>query len=70
MDLTTIIAVALSTVILIIIIGLAAAFIYYRWRTTELMAGLAQFIRKTEKQRDELERLETEIQKLKEQEYN
>ena len=40
MTLSFIIAVALSTVLMLIIIGLVVALAYYRWRTTELMSGI------------------------------
>ena len=46
MTVTFIIAVALSTVLMLIFIGLALAVAYYRWRTAELMAGISIDIRK------------------------
>lgn len=46
MTVTFIIAVALSTVLMLIFIGLALAVAYYRWRTAELMAGISIYIRK------------------------
>ena len=41
-----IIAVALATVVMLIIIGLFAALMYYRWRTSELMSGISDYIHK------------------------
>jgi hypothetical protein len=46
MDVTFIIAVALATVIMLIIIGLIIALAYYKWRTTELLSGIALFVHK------------------------
>jgi len=65
MDISTIISVALATVILLIIIGLVVALVYYRWRSTELMEGLGEFIRQNRKQQKELDELEREIENLK-----
>lgn len=65
MDATTIIAVALATVILLVIIGLVFGLLYYRWRTTELMSGLGEFIRQNHKQQKKLDEMEREIDNLK-----
>lgn len=65
MDATTIIAVALAAVVLLIIIGLVFGLVYYRWRTTELMEGLGEFIRQNRKQQKEIDELEREIDNLK-----
>ena len=70
MDPTTIIAVALATVILLVIVGLVFGLVYYRWRTTELMSGLGEFIRQNHKQQRELDELEREIENLKNQNTN
>lgn len=70
MDATTIIAVALAAVVLLIIIGLVAGLVYYRWRTTELMSGLGEFIRQNRKQQKEIDELEREIDNLKTQNTN
>lgn len=53
-----IIAVALATVLMLIIIGLFVALIYYRWRTTELMSGISAFIRRNWKMEQHIRRLE------------
>lgn len=52
-----ILAVALSTVICLFIIGLVLGVLYYRWRTKDLMAGITEFIGRNWK-------LEQEIQQL------
>ena len=65
MDATTIIAVALAAVVLLIIIGLVFGLVYYRWRTTQLMSGLGEFIRQNHKQQKKLVEMEREIDNLK-----
>lgn len=70
MDASTIISVALAIVILLIIIGLVVTLAYYRWRTTELMEGLGEFIRQNRKQQKEIDELEREIDNLKTQNTN
>lgn len=52
-----ILAVALSTVVILLIIGLVLGVLYYRWRTKDLMAGITEFIGRNWK-------LEQEIQQL------
>lgn len=52
-----ILAVALSTVVSLLIIGLVLGVLYYRWRTKDLMAGITEFIGRNWK-------LEQEIQQL------
>ena len=60
MNATTIITVALATVVLLIIIGLAVGLVYYRWRTTELLTGFSEFIRQNRKLEDEVNELSRE----------
>ncbi len=60
MTLSFIIAVALSTVLMLIIIGLVVALAYYRWRTTELMSGITEFIYKNWKMEQRMGQLEKE----------
>ena len=60
MTLSFIIAVALSTVLMLIIIGLVVALAYYRWRTTELMSGITEFIYKNWKMEQRIGQLEKE----------
>ena len=43
---------------------------FYRWRTTELMEGLGEFIRQNRKQQKEINELEREIDNLKTQNTN
>ena len=66
LDTTTIIAVALSTVVLLIIIGLALALVYYHWRNSELMSGLSDFIRQNRKLEDKVDSLLCELKKQRE----
>ena len=63
-DITLILTSALTTVILIVLIGLVALLIYYRWRNAELLTGLAKFIRENNRQQREVERLQREIARL------
>ena len=62
MEVSFIIAVALATVLMLIIIGLIVALAYYRWRNTELMAGISYFIRSNWKMEQEINKLEKELQ--------
>jgi hypothetical protein len=52
-----ILAVALSTVIILLIIGLVLGMLYYRWRTKELMAGITDFIGRNWKLEQEIDQL-------------
>lgn len=63
-DITLILTSALAAVILIVLIGLVALLIYYRWRNAELLTGLAKFIRENNRQQREVERLQREIERL------
>lgn len=63
-DITLILTSALTTVILIVLIGLVALLIYYRCRNAELLTGLAKFIRENNRQQREVERLQREIARL------
>ena len=63
-DITLILTSALAAVILIVIVGLVALLIYYRWRNAELLTGLAKFIRENNRQQREVERLQREIARL------
>ena len=64
MDLQLILTSALTAVILVVIAALVALLIYYRWRNAELLTGLAKFIRENLRQRQELERMRMEIDRL------
>ena len=52
-----ILAVALSTVVSLIIIGLMLGVMYYRWRTRELMGGIKDFIERNWKLEKEINQL-------------
>lgn len=64
-DITLILTSALTAVILIVIVGLVALLIYYRWRNAELLTGLAKFIRENSRHEREVERLQREIERIK-----
>lgn len=57
-----IIAVALSTVTMLTIIGLVVALGYYRWRTSELLSGINYFIRANWTMEQQIYKLEKELQ--------
>ena len=52
-----ILAVALSTVICLFIIGLVLGVLYYHWRTRELMGGISDFIGRNWKLEQEIKQL-------------
>lgn len=52
-----ILAVALSTVVSLLIIGLMLGVMYYRWRTRELMGGIKDFIERNWKLEKEINQL-------------
>ena len=64
MNQSFIISVALATVVLVIIASLVALLIYYRWRNAELLTGMRRFFQENLRQREELERLRMEIDRL------
>ena len=66
-DITIVFALALAAVILVVIVALL---IYYRWRNAELLTGLAKFIRENTRHRHEVERLQREIEHMKQQNIN
>jgi cell division protein FtsL len=68
MDVNVIITSALATVILLLVIGMALAIAYYRWRTTELLSGFREFILRNRRLEDEVERLTRELEQLKKNE--
>ena len=65
MNTSFILSVALAAVVLVIIAGLVALLIYYRWRNAELLAGIRRAFGEALRQREELERLRTEINRLR-----
>ena len=52
-----ILAVALSTVVSLLIIGLVLGVLYYHWRTRELMGGISDFIDRNWKLEQEIKQL-------------
>jgi ABC-type long-subunit fatty acid transport system fused permease/ATPase subunit len=58
MEVSFIIAVALATVVMLIVIGLFVALMYYRWRTSELMSGISDYIQKNWKMEQRIKQLE------------
>lgn len=64
MEISFIIAVALATVVMLIIIGLFVALMYYRWRTSELMVGISDYIRKNWKMEQQMRQMKKEQQFL------
>jgi len=60
MQTTFIIAVALSVAIVIAIVCLCCALVYCRWRRSELMSGLGEFLNENRRLRQEIQRSKTE----------
>ncbi|MCR5513610.1 MAG: hypothetical protein K6F43_08640 [Prevotella sp.] len=65
MNISFILSVALAAIVLAIIASLVALLIYYRWRNAELLTGLRRFFQESLRQREELERMLMEIERLK-----
>ena len=65
MNISFILSVALAAVVLAIIASLVVLLIYYRWRNLELLTGLRRFFNENLRQREELERMRMEIERLK-----
>ena len=64
MNMSFILSVALAAVVLVIIASLVALLIYYRWRNAELLTGMRRFFNENLRQREELERMRMEINRL------
>ena len=64
MNMSFILSVALAAVVLVIIASLVALLIYYRWRNAELLTGMRRFFNENLRQREELERMRMEIDRL------
>ena len=64
MNISFILSVALAAVVLVIIASLVALLIYYRWRNAELLTGMRRFFNENLRQREELERMRMEINRL------
>ena len=64
MNISFSLSVALAAVVLVIIASLVALLIYYRWRNAELLTGMRRFFNENLRQREELERMRMEIDRL------
>ena len=58
METSFILAVALSVSVVLIIFGLVIALLYYRWRKTELLTGLSEFLRENMKLRRQISEMQ------------
>ena len=54
MEMSFILAVALSVTLALIIIGLVVGLLYYKWRNTELLTGLGEFLRENNRLRRQI----------------
>ena len=54
MEMSFILAVALSVTLALIIIGLVMGLLYYKWRNTELLTGLGEFLRENNRLRRQI----------------
>lgn len=64
MIISFILSVAFAAIVLVIIASLVVLLVYYRWRNTELLTGLRRFFRENVRQREELERMRIELERL------
>jgi len=64
MDTTVIIAIIISTIVALFVIGLVITLFYYHWRNQELMGNFSSFIRENLKLKDEINRLQDENDEL------
>ena len=58
METTFILTVALSVAVVVVIIGLVITLLYYRWRNTELLTGLGEFLRENLKLRRQISEMQ------------
>ena len=58
METSFILAVALSVSVVLIIFGLVMALLHYRWRNTELLTGLSEFLRENMKLRRQISEMQ------------
>ena len=61
-----IIAIVISTIVALGIIGLIILLLYYHWRNQELLVNFSAFIRENLKLKEKIEKLEEEKEALKE----
>jgi len=67
MDITFILTVALSVAVVMVILSLVLALLYYRWRNAELLTGLGEFLRENLKLRYQISKMQETILKHDEQ---
>jgi len=60
MQTSLVFAIALSVAVIIIILGLCVALVYCRWRRSEMMSGLGEFLNENRRLRQELKRSQME----------
>ena len=58
METTVILAVAFSVAVVVIILTLVFALLYYRWRNTELLTGLGEFLRENMQLRRQISKMQ------------
>jgi len=44
--------------VVVVILGLVATLLYYRWRNTELLSGLGEFLRENMKLRSQISKMQ------------
>lgn len=62
METTFILTVALSVAIVMVILILVFTLLYYRWRNTELLAGLGVFLRENLRLKQQISKMQQEMQ--------
>ena len=67
MEMSFILAVALSVTLALIIIGLVVGLLYYKWRNTELLTGLGEFLRENNRLRRQISDMQRNMLLLSEQ---
>ena len=58
METSFILAVALSVAVIIIVLGLVLALLYYRWRNHELMSGIREFLRENARLKQQISQMQ------------
>lgn len=58
MEIAFILTVALSVAVVVVILGLVLTLLYYRWRNTELLTGLGEFLRENLKLRRQISKMQ------------
>lgn len=62
METTFILTVALSVALVMVILILVFTLLYYRWRNTELLAGLGVFLRENLRLKQQISKMQQEMQ--------